>query len=58
MQSNDPKGKAKAGMEESNNMGPIPDEEVSTGRFAKEEVDFSRKGIYAEEAIEFPRIIQ
>ena len=58
VQSNDPKGKAKAGMEESNNMGPIPDEEVSTGRFAKEEVDFSRKGIYAEEAIEFPRIIQ
>jgi len=54
----DPKGKAKVGMEESDKASPILDEEVPAGRFAKEEEDFSKKGISTEEATEFLRIIQ
>ena len=58
MRSKDPKGKAKAGMKESDKADPIPDDEVPAGRFAKEEDDFSKKGISVEEATEFLRIIQ
>jgi len=47
----DPKG-------ETSKASPILDEEVLAGRFAKEEEDFSKKGISAEEVIEFLRIIQ
>ena len=39
-------------------MGWYDDEEIPAGRFAKEEEDFSKKGISAEEAIEFLCIIQ
>ena len=39
-------------------MNPILDEEVPAGRFTKEEEDFNKKGISAEEAIEFLCIIQ
>ncbi|XP_028199328.1 uncharacterized protein LOC114383788 [Glycine soja] len=58
MRSKDPKGKAKAGVEESGKASLILDEEVLARRFAKEEEDFSIKGISAEEATEFLRIIQ
>ena len=33
--SKDPKGKAKAGVEESDKVGLVPDDEVPAGRFAK-----------------------
>ena len=58
VRSMDPKGKAKVGMEESDKAGLVPDNEVPAGRFAKEEDDFSKKGISTEEAIEFLQIIQ
>jgi len=58
VRSKDPKGKAKKGMEESDKAGPILDDEVSAGRFAKEEDNFSKKGISAEEVTEFLQIIQ
>ena len=58
VRSKDLKGKAKVGVEESNKAGLIPDEEIPAGRFAKEEEDFSKKGISTEEAIEFLQIIQ
>jgi len=58
VRSKDLKGKAKVGVEESNKAGLIPDEEIPAGRFAKEEEDFSKKGISTEEATEFLRIIQ
>ena len=58
MWSKDPKGKAKAGVEESDKVGLVPDDEVPAGRFAKEEDDLRKKGISSEEAIEFMRIIQ
>jgi len=45
-------------VEESDKAGQISDDEVPAGRFAKEEDDFSKKGISVEEAIEFLRIIQ
>ena len=45
-------------MEESDKAGLIPNNEVPAGRFAKEEDNFRKKGISAEEAIEFLRIIQ
>ena len=45
-------------MEESGKVNPILDEEVPAGRFTKEEEDFNKKGISAEEAIEFLCIIQ
>ena len=48
VRSKDPKGKAMAGMEEGDKTNPIPDDEVPIGRFAKEEDDFSKKGISAE----------
>ena len=57
VRSKDPKGKAKAGVEESDKASPILDEEVPTGRFAKEEEDFNKKGIFTKEANEFLRII-
>ena len=44
VRSKDPKGKAKVGIEESNKVGPISDEKVLIGRFAKEEDNFSKKG--------------
>ena len=49
----DPKGKTKADVVERDKANKVP-----VGRFAKEEDDFSKKGIYAEEATEFLRIIQ
>ena len=58
VRSKDPKGKAKAGMEESDKVGSIPNDEVPAGRFAKEEDDFSKRRIFAEKATEFLRIIQ
>ena len=58
MRAKDPKGKAMVGMEESRKGSLILDEEIPAGRFAKEEEDFSKKGISAEEAIEFLCIIQ
>ena len=44
-------------MEESDKTGLILNDEVLVGRFAKEEDDFSKKGISTEEATEFLRII-
>jgi len=58
VRSNDPKGKAKAGLEVSDKAGSVSDDEVPARRFAKEEDDFSIKGISAKEAIKFLRIIQ
>ena len=58
VRSKDPKGKAKEGMEENGKASLILDEEVPAGRFAKEEKDFSKKGISIEEATEFLCIIQ
>ena len=45
-------------MKEGDKAGMISNEEVPTGRFAKEEDDFSNKRISAEEETEFLRIIQ
>jgi len=53
MQSKDLKGKMKEDVVESDKAN----NEIPTGRYAKEEDDFSKKGIFAEEAIEFLRII-
>ena len=58
VRSKDPKGKVKANVEESGKVGLILNNEVLVGRFAKEEDDFSKKELYAEEEIEFLRIIQ
>ena len=58
VRSKDPKGKAKAGVEESDKASLVPNDEVPVGRFDKEEDGFSKKGISAEEATEFLRIIQ
>ena len=58
MRPKDPKGKAKAGVEESIKASPILDKEVPAERFAKEEDDFNKKRISAEEATKFLRIIQ
>ena len=57
VQSKDPKRKAKAGVEESNKASLVLDEEVPAGRFAKEEDNFSKKRISAEDATEFLQII-
>jgi len=46
------------GVEASDRVGPIPNNEVLVGRFAKEEDDFSKRRIFAEKATEFLRIIQ
>ena len=53
VQPKDPKGRTKASVEESVKASLILDEEVPVGRFAKEEEDFRKNGISAEEAIEF-----
>ena len=45
-------------MEESHKANPISNDKVPARRFAKEEDDFNKKGISAEEATEFLRIIQ
>ena len=58
VQPKDLKGKAKAGVEESDKASLIPNDEVPIGRFAKEEDDFSKNRISAEETTEFLRIIQ
>ena len=58
MRPKDPNGKAKADVEESIKASPILDKEVPTRRFAKEEDDFSKKRISAEEGTKFLRIIQ
>ena len=53
VRSKDPKGKTKAGVEESDKAGSVPDDEVITGRFAKEEGDFRKKRISAKEVTDF-----
>ena len=53
VRSKDPKGKVKAGLEEGNKTGPIPDMEVPAGRFAKDEEEFNKKEISVEEEIKF-----
>ena len=58
VQSKDPKGKAKADVGESDKAGLTPNDEVPVGRIAEEGNEFSKKGISAEEATEFLRIIQ
>ena len=40
-------------MEESDKAGSVPDDEVITGRFAKEEGDFRKKRISAKEVTDF-----
>jgi len=46
------------GKDRNDKVRLILDEEVPAGRFGKEEEDFSKKRIFAEEAMEFLRIIQ
>ena len=58
VRSKDPKGKVKADMGESDKAGMTLDDEVLVGKIAEEGNDFRKKGISAEEAIEFPRIIR
>ena len=45
------------GKDRNDKVRLILDEEVPAGRFGKEEEDFSKKRIFAEEAMEFLRII-
>ena len=58
MRSKDPKGKAKADVGESDKAGLTPNDEVLVGKITKEGNDFSKKGIFAEEATEFLKVIQ
>jgi len=50
--------KAKADVDGSDKASPVLDKEIPTERFAKEEEDFSKKGIFAEEVTKFLHIIQ
>jgi len=58
LQSKDPKGKAKADMGKSDNAGLTLNDEAPVGRIVEEGNNFNKKGTFAEEAIEFLRIIQ
>ncbi|KAL5124156.1 hypothetical protein HKD37_02G004606 [Glycine soja] len=58
VRSKDLKGKAKADMGESDKAGLTPNDEVLVGKITKEGNDFSKKGIFAEEATEFLKVIQ